>query len=82
MARKAQDAETTPDPHKIGARKPSALKLGDPVKYHRVLPKREGIDPIETKVASEPWQLGDGTWVVRLKGKAGGVSTQFLEPST
>jgi len=77
---KKHNAELLPDPHKIGAKKPSELKIGDAVKYHRVLPKREGYDPIETKVASEPWQLGDATWVVRVEDRAGGISTQFLEP--
>ena len=25
-----------------------------------------------TKTRTEPWQLGDGTWVVALEGRAGG----------
>jgi hypothetical protein len=77
---KRHDAEQDPDPFKIGARKPSELKIGDWVKYHQRLPKRPGVEPVVTKVASEAWQLGDGTWIVRIEGRAGGVSTQFLEP--
>lgn len=77
---KKNDAEKHPDPHKIGALKPSELLVGTQVRYHRVLPKREGIAPIDTEVTGEPWQLGDGTWVASIKARAGGVSTQFLEP--
>lgn len=70
------------DPHKIGARKPSELRVGDAVKFYAMLPQRPGVEPLETKISSEPWQLGDGTWVVKVDGKSGGVSTQFLGPPT
>jgi hypothetical protein len=26
----------------------------------------------QTRTRSDPWQLGDGTWVVALEGRAGG----------
>ena len=29
-----------------------------------------------TKTRTEPWQLGDGTWVVALEGRAGGFSLE------
>lgn len=74
------DAETYPDPHKIGAKRPSELKIGDAVKYHRVLPQREGRDAVASKIRSKPWQLGDGTWVIQIEAMVGCVSTQFLEP--
>ena len=44
------------------------------------------IDPdisdnfILTKIRSEPWQLGHGEWVVKVEGKAGGVSISHLKP--
>lgn len=77
---KGRNAERHPDPHKIGAKRPSELQVGAAVRYHPVLPPRPGISSLDSKIRSEPWQLGDGSWVVAIEGKAGGVSTQHLEP--
>ncbi len=29
-----------------------------------------------TRTRTDPWQLGDGTWVVALEGKAGGYALE------
>jgi hypothetical protein len=33
---------------------------------------RDDGSPWLTRTRTEPWQLGDGTWVVALEGRAGG----------
>jgi hypothetical protein len=32
----------------------------------------------EHVIASDPWQLGHGDWVVKLKDKSGGVGVDFI----
>jgi hypothetical protein len=77
MARRKQfDAEKTPDPHKIGARRPSELRIGDMVRYYPILPPVNGIDSRDVAIRSEPWQLGHGAWVVKIEGTAGGVACE------
>jgi len=49
------------------------------LRYYPVLPAHPDSG-IETAVRSLPWQLGDGHWVVKIKGRAGGVSLQHLTP--
>ncbi len=48
------------------------------VDYHSVI-GREVTHPGMTMVG-EPWQLGDGQWVVKLKGKPGGVAIEACSP--
>lgn len=35
-----------------------------------------------TTTRSEPWQLGHGTWVVSLEGRAGGYALDRVTPIT
>jgi hypothetical protein len=37
------------------------------------------VEPVELKTRSEAWDLGDGTSIVKLEGKAGGVDLRHLE---
>jgi hypothetical protein len=74
------DAELNPDPHGIGAIRPSQYKIGDPVRYYPELPGGD-VPPFEvTKIRSEPWQLGHGAWVIKVEGRTGGVLTEHLAP--
>lgn len=34
---------------------------------------------LETRTRSQPWQLGDGTWVVLLEGRTGGYLLSRIE---
>ncbi len=74
------DAELNPDPHGIGAIRPSVYKIGDAVRYYPVLPDGEVPRYEETKIRSEPWQLGHGAWVIKVEGRTGGVLTEHLAP--
>jgi hypothetical protein len=75
------DAELNPDPHGIGAIRPSEHKIGDPVRYYPVLPNIGEVPGYEvTKIRSEPWQLGHGAWVIKVEGRTGGVLTEHLAP--
>ncbi len=74
------DAELNPDPHGIGAIRPSEYKIGDPVRYYPALPDGEVPQHEETKIRSEPWQLGHGAWVIKVEGRTGGVLTEHLAP--
>ncbi len=75
------DAELNPDPHGIGAIRPSEYKIGDPVRYYPVLPNVGEVPGYEvTKIRSTPWQLGHGAWVINVEGRTGGVLTEHLAP--
>lgn len=54
---------------------PSWLVPGARVDYHAVI---GGPVTAQTVVRTDPWQLGDGTWVVAIVGKAGGVAVAAL----
>jgi hypothetical protein len=58
---------------------PAWIKLGAAVTYHRV-PRHlsTAYPPLATVVRSNPWQLGDGTWVVLVVGVSGGVACDAL----
>lgn len=52
--------------------------MGDKVRYHPIIGQ-----PHDGKIyecASDMWALGDGTAVIKLKGKAGAVSVLALSP--
>lgn len=51
------------------------IKLGMAVNYHRIVGRDECVPMY---IASEPWKLGHGEVVVKLDGKAGGVSLMAL----
>lgn len=50
--------------------------VGTTVKYHPII---GGAEFIETKTRSEAWHLGHGEAVVKIEGRAGGVSLRALE---
>jgi len=52
------------------------LKIGMVVDYHRQIGGPVTLK--NTKIRSEPWQLGNGVWIVAVEGKAGGVSLEAL----
>ena len=51
------------------------IKEGEPV-----LVKKDDGSVVHTVATSDPWQLGDGTWVVKLKGFSGGYSLARVTP--
>ncbi|HEX9640768.1 MAG TPA: hypothetical protein VGB13_05595 [Candidatus Krumholzibacteria bacterium] len=72
-------AHTATDPHGIGALPPAEIRLGMHMWYYPTLPA-ELDTGVAVVVRSEPWQLGSGHWVVKVQGRAGGVSTAHLRP--
>jgi hypothetical protein len=52
---------------------------GTPVRYWPVYPPVDGVPPQNTKTRSEAWTLGDGSAVVLVEGRAGGVWLAHLE---
>lgn len=57
----------------------AAHPVGTPVRYHPVIPPIESCTPIETRTRSEAWALGDGSVVVCIEGKSGGVHLSHVE---
>lgn len=53
--------------------------VGTPVRYWPVYPPVEGIPPVDTKTRSEAWALGDGSVVVKVEGRTGGVHLSHVE---
>lgn len=51
--------------------------IGTPVRYWPVLPCRDD-EFVETAIRSEPWALGHGAIVVKVEGRAGGVSIEHI----
>lgn len=79
MTRTTNDAEQHPDPYGVGAKRPSEYKLGERVRYYPVLGHPDDKAKFEdTTIRSEPWQLGDGSWVIKVEGRAGGVHTPHV----
>ena len=60
--------------------KPEEVKIGAKVRYWHII-TRDGRkeDPFETEIRSEPWQLGHGEWVCKVKGKSGGILLKHLD---
>lgn len=57
------------------------VKIGTPVIYWLIIDKNgQGSHPFETEITSEPWQLGSGEIVCKVKGKTGGISIRHLQP--
>lgn len=52
---------------------------GTAVRYWPVLPVEPGIQPFDTATRSVAWVLGDGSPVVLVVGKTGGVHLSHLE---
>lgn len=52
--------------------------VGTPVKYFPIMSESKHVD---CEIRSEPWRLGHGAIVVKVTGKAGGVSVDHLRKS-
>lgn len=52
-----------------------AIRSGDEVELTNDFGNAE-----RTRARSEPWQLGDGTWVVLVEGRAGGYDLERINP--
>lgn len=57
----------------------AAHPVGTLVRYFPVYPPIEGVPPVETRTRSEAWVLGDGSVVVLVEGKSGGVLLSHIE---
>ena len=57
----------------------AAYPVGTAVRYWPVYPPIEGIPPVDTTTRSEAWALGDGSVVVLVAGKTGGVHLSHVE---
>lgn len=58
---------------------PTWLAPGVRVDYRAVV--GGSVTLANVRVRAEPWQLGDGSWVVAIEGKAGGVAVEALTPT-
>ena len=56
----------------------AAYPVGTRVRYWPVYPP-QGIPPVDTTTRSEAWMLGDGSVVVLVEGKSGGVHLSHVE---
>jgi hypothetical protein len=57
----------------------TAHPVGTLVRYWPVHPPLDGIPPEETTTRSEAWTLGDGSVVVLVVGRTGGVHLSHVE---
>lgn len=57
----------------------AAHPIGTAVRYWPVYPPVDGIPPVDTKTRSEAWALGDGSAVVMIDGRTGGVALSHIE---
>jgi len=57
----------------------AAHPVGECVRYWPVYPPVESVPPVETRTRSEAWTLGDGSVVVCIDGRAGGVCLSHIE---
>lgn len=57
----------------------AAHPIGTAVRYWPIYPPVEGIHPVDTTTRSEAWTLGDGSVVVLIVGKTGGVFLSHVE---
>lgn len=56
-----------------------AYPVGTTVRYWPVYPPVANIPPVDTTTRSEAWTLGDGSVVVSIAGKTGGVRLSHIE---
>lgn len=59
----------------------AAHPVGTKVRYWPVYPPIDGIHPEDTTTRSEAWALGDGSVVVSVVGRTGGVHLSHIEVS-
>lgn len=57
----------------------AAHPVGTWVRYWPVLPPIDSAPPLDTTTRSEAWCLGDGTVVVKIVGRTGGVHLSHIE---
>lgn len=57
----------------------AAHPIGTKVRYWPVYPPVDGVAAVDTETRSEAWALGDGSVVVSIKGKSGGVWLSNVE---
>lgn len=57
----------------------AAHPVGAPVRYWPIWPPIDSVPPVDTTTRSEAWTLGDGTVVVLIAGKSGGVGLTHVE---
>lgn len=57
----------------------AAYPVGTAVRYWPIYPPINGVPPEDTRTRSEAWTLGDGSVVVLVAGKTGGVSLSHVE---
>lgn len=53
--------------------------VGTAVRYWPIYPPIESVPPIDTTTCSEAWTLGDGSVVVCVVGRSGGVGLTHVE---
>lgn len=52
--------------------------VGTPIRYHPVIGQERVVD---AAIRSEAWRLDSGSIVVKITGRAGGVSIRAIEPT-
>ena len=57
----------------------AAYPVGTAVRYWPIYPPIDGVPPEDTRTRSEAWTLGDGSVVVLVAGKSGGVFLSNVE---
>lgn len=53
--------------------------VGTAVRYWPVYPPMDGFPPLDTTTRSVAWTLGDGSVVVSVSGRTGGVHLTHIE---
>lgn len=59
----------------------ASYPVGTKVRFWPVYPPIDGIHPEDTTTRSEAWALGDGSVVVLVVGRTGGVHLSHVEVS-
>lgn len=57
----------------------AAYPVGTAVRYWPIYPPIDGVPPEVTRTRSEAWALGDGSVVVLVDGRTGGVYLSNVE---
>lgn len=57
----------------------AAYPVGTAIRYWPIYPPVDGVPAVDTTTRSEAWELGDGSVVVLIAGKSGGVHLSHVE---
>lgn len=57
----------------------AAHPVGTRVRYWPIYPANASVPPVDTVTRSEAWAIGDGTVVVCIEGRCGGVALSHIE---